>query len=216
MPKTMKDKENEFIEVPLVSELNFWEFDEKNDAIIYVDGSMGAGCELSGIDNECDSDEDINQRTLLLRGFLNSLPEGILIQLIYKVDSNFSDVILEHDKKTNYPLIDWISEHRVNRLGLEQNESILYRPRIYLFFRFWPKTDVVSKIKFFEKKKEFGSRSQDIHEKLIHELNQKASDIEAALTTCGVHSRRLGIDEIKTLIYEFLNPERSELLPFRG
>src|SRR3990167_8303698 len=110
MPKTIKDKERELVETPLAQELNFWDFDEDNNAIIYVDGSIGCGFEIKGIDNECDSDDEINQRTLLIRSFLNSLPEDSVFQVIYSVNSDYSSTLKAHHKKTPSPLINWISE----------------------------------------------------------------------------------------------------------
>jgi hypothetical protein len=216
MPKTVRDKENELIEVPLSSELNFWDFDPHNKAIIYVDGSVGAGFELSGIDNECDSDDEINQKSLLTRGFLNSLPEGISIQVINQIDSDYDDIISSHDKKTKFPLIDWISQNRIRRLYFEQDEGLLYRPRIFLFFRYFPKADVVTKIRFFEKKKKFESRSKNYHFKMMDDLNQLALDIEAALVTIGISCTRLNVYELRALIYDFLNPERAKILPIRN
>lgn len=216
MPKTVRDKENELIEVPLASELNFWDFDSSNNAVIYVDGSVGAGFELSGIDNECDSNDEINQKTLLTRGFLNSLPEGISIQVINQIDSDYDEVISSHDKKTVSPLIDWISHNRTQRLYFEQNEELLYHPKVFLFFRYFPEMDVVTKIKFFEKKKKFESGVKANHQKLIDEINQIALDIEAALVTIGISCTRLNSTQIRSLIYDFLNPERAKILPIRS
>lgn len=215
MPKTLKEKEAELIENPLAHELNFWDFDEENRAIIYVDGSIGCGFEIRGIDNECDSDDEINQRTVLIRGFLNSLSEDSLCQVIYTVDSDYSQVLSSHDKKTPSSLINWISKSRYNKFEEEQKNSLLYRPHIYLFFRFWPKENISKHLGFFQKQAKFNDEFKKNHKKVMKELNQKALDIEAALSTIGVCVKRLDINKVKPLIYEFLNPERALSLVYK-
>ena len=215
MPKTIKDKERELIETPLAGELNFWDFDSENNAIIYVDGSVGCGFEIKGIDNECDSDDEINQRTLLIRSFLNNLPEDSIFQVIYNVDSDFGETLSSHHKETPSALINWISRSREEKFKAEEDQGILYHPKIYLFFRYFPSSKVVKAISFFQKKEKFSEEFRKNHEKMMEELNQKALDIESSLSTLGLEAKRLDAKKIKALIYDFLNPERAETLSLK-
>jgi len=212
MPKTLKEKEAELTENPLASELNFWDFDHEDRAIIYVDGSIGCGFKVDGVDNECDLDEDINQRTILIRSLLNSLPENCVFQMIYDVDSDFSEEIKEHHKKTPSSLINWISKNRFNRFKEEETHGLLYRPHIYFFFRFWPEEKNVKPLKFFQKQVKFSEDFKKKHQKMMRELFEKALDVESSFNALGLKARRLEIKEIKSLIYKFLNPERAQIL----
>ena len=213
MAKTIKEKNAEFSEVPLASELPFWQFLLEEKAIVFVDGSVGAGFKLSGLDVECVSYDEINQRTVALRSFLNNLPEGVVVQIIYGVNSHYSDVISAHNKGTGNAFVDWITQNRIEGLKNEQEEESLFRPHIYLFFRFWPDEKPVSKIKLFDKKKKFMTLSQSKHKALIEELNQRAHDLSLSLESAGIPSRRLSTDEIRSLVYDFLNPQRAKILP---
>jgi hypothetical protein len=68
-------------QVSLCEELPYWEFESKPfDHAILWDGSVSAGLELLPLDIECFDESRINQLTLGLRAFANSLPEGLTCQ----------------------------------------------------------------------------------------------------------------------------------------
>ena len=104
---------------------------------------------------------------------------------------------------------------REEKFKAEEDQGILYHPKIYLFFRYFPSSKVVKAISFFQKKEKFSEEFRKNHEKMMEELNQKALDIESSLSTLGLEAKRLDAKKIKALIYDFLNPERAETLSLK-
>ena len=67
----------------LSDELQVWGVED--DVIIYTDGSIGFGLELSPIDVSCADNYQANDLHENLCKFLNSLPSGIDIQFIQEI-----------------------------------------------------------------------------------------------------------------------------------
>ena len=86
------------IATPSLSEsLPFWEFESSPfpHAILW-DGSLSTGFELLPLDIECFDESRINQLTMGLRAFANSLPEGMTSQFLVKIESDVEEVLAAH------------------------------------------------------------------------------------------------------------------------
>jgi type IV secretory pathway VirB4 component len=83
----------------LAEELPYWDFvDGVKPHAVLTDGSLAAGLKISLIDIECRDANEINQFTSGLRSALNSASEGISLQFVLSVRSDYSDLINSHSK----------------------------------------------------------------------------------------------------------------------
>ena len=78
----------------LSDSLPYWEF-ESNPIphVILWDGSISSGFELLPLDIECFDESRINQLTMGLRTFANSLPEGMTSQFMVKSETDIEEVL---------------------------------------------------------------------------------------------------------------------------
>ena len=78
----------------LADKLPIWHFDQ--DMMVFSDGSLGAGFKLQGMDISCASTDSINSFNRNLESILTSIPEGLSLQVFYRLTPNVSETIQNH------------------------------------------------------------------------------------------------------------------------
>ncbi|RYZ92565.1 MAG: hypothetical protein EOP06_03880, partial [Proteobacteria bacterium] len=77
---------------PLCENLPYWEFfSEPFSHAVLADGSIAATLEIVPLDIDCFDENRINQLTVGLRSFANTLPEGFSAQFMVNQESDFSE-----------------------------------------------------------------------------------------------------------------------------
>lgn len=196
-------------------ELPYWDFMDGPIAhAILFDGSLVGGIRVRMIDIECFDEAEINQFTKGLRSALNSISEGISLQFVLGVRSDFSDVIEKHTagKAADvHPLVRSIASYREKSLrnGIERGD--LYRPELFVYVR----TPIVEakKISIFKKKELFSDESSRVYQETSETLGQNIDTLVSSFENIGLACQELTKIEIQKNVYEFLNPKRSRSEP---
>lgn len=199
----------------LCEELPYWEFQENpRPHLILNDGSLVSGIKLSLLDIECFDDNEVNQLAVRLRGILNSISENTSVQFCLSVGSDFSNTLKKHSQgKTAsiHPLVASIAEFRENKLQAAQESSELYRPELSIYLR--NQMAGSKKLSFIKKKTDFSEASALNYEETLEVLFQNVDTLISSFASVGLTGRILGTTELKTHIYNHLNPKRSKVEP---
>ena len=199
----------------LSQELPFWDFFD--DCVALSDGTLVQGLKLEGLSIETLDDNNLNAITLKLRSLLNGLQDNVEIGFFINSHSNFIETLKEHKNlKSLKKSINEISEDRLKMLEEEIKKENLFKKDIYLFIYKRPdnsQSKSHSIFSFFKTPKRFQSITKKEHERRLKELNELTSVLSSSLEAINLKSRKLTKNEIKALIYEFFNPERSQSIP---
>jgi len=215
----LKKQSENLKEHPLAHELPYWDLDsgDGQEWVSLVDGTLVQGLRLQGVSTETADASAINTLTLGLRSFLNSLPDGMELQFLVEVNSDFAPVIREHEGLAgDNELIKWVAKSRTDRLWSDCKNGVLSKSNLYLFIYERPQAEVSAVASFFQKAKVFQSVKRSEHDKRLHELSQKAASIQENLERIGVRSSFMKAPEMHAYIYRFLNPTRSKDQPTPG
>ena len=199
----------------LSEELPYWDFiDGAKPHAVLVDGSLVAGLKVTLIDIECFDANEINQFTSGLRSALNSISEGINLQFVLSVRSDFSEMINTHatSKRADiHPLVNRIAEYRESKLKTALDKTELYRPQLYLYVR-TPAT-AAKKSGIFKKVETFSEKTHEAYADTLEILSQNIDTLSTSLNGVGLDCGLLNKEEILSHIYQFLNPKRSTYEP---
>lgn len=199
----------------LAEELPFWDFEDTPfPHAILSDGSLVAGLRVGLIDIECMSELEVNQLTNSLRSMLNSISEGISLQFVLSVRSDYSELIGAHrDGKSGdiHSLVRTISNFRERDLEKAMLEGELYRPRLEVYVR--TPMSQIKRAGFFRKKEAFTKSASDSYVETLEILGQNLDALVSSFGSAGLACIQIAKDGILTRIYEFLNPKRSKLEP---
>jgi len=199
----------------LAEELPFWDFEGVPiPHAILNDGSLVAGLRIGLVDIECLSEPEVNQLTNSLRSALNSVSEGVSLQFVMGVRSDYSDVIGAHRDGKNsdiHPLVRAIANFRESELERAMNDGELYRPRLEVYVR----TPMVQTKRsgFFRKKEVFSKNATDSYKETLEVLSQNLDALVSAFDSAGLGCVQVEKEGILARVYEFLNPERSKVEP---
>lgn len=199
------------IEATLCEQLPFWEFErDPTPHAILSDGSLSAGIELLPLDIECFDESRINQLTLGLRAFTNSLPEGTTAQFLVKVESDVEEVLKKHQDlvSTKNDFLRQLDAKRSEYLlGQIQNEAI-FRPRLFFFLR----TSGVQKPKSFSfsQTKKFSSEFEKQYEDQLQTLSQAIEGASGNLSSLGFSTSRCEREDLIQILYSYFNPKRAK------
>jgi type IV secretory pathway VirB4 component len=200
-------------EVTLAKELPYWDF--RDDLVVLADGSLVLGFRLKGVANETWDAEQVNQFTLNLRSFLNALPDSFEVSLVSETNSDYSELIKKHEiLKGDNPLLSWVADSRVGALNEDAANFELLRSNLYLFvysrFKGAELSGPLSLIKrFLAPPRYFNDQAKHFHAEMETELRQVAENTRARLEANGIKARALDGQEILSLVYKNLNPNRS-------
>ena len=194
----------------LAARLPFWHLDE--DLVVFNDGSLGTGFRLGGYDISCASPEEINQFTRNVEHLLVSCPEGIRIQLFYRLTPNVEEVLKKHEdvSKDCDPVYQEVRNARLNFLRETARSDGFFMPEIYFFVR--SEALLFKKKKLFEKQVQYEQvtrhRYNEHKEKFLRLINQ----LESSLKTCKVEPTKINKEDWFGIVFSYLNFSRSETL----
>lgn len=198
------------IDHSLCESLPYWEFNSKpfHHTILW-DGSVSAGLEILPIDIECFDEFKINQLTLGLRAFANSLPEGMSIQFFVKIESEIENCLNQHKKLVVFKnaFLNSLDDDRIRILQEQTLSDSLFRPRLFLFL----KTQPAKKPSSFSLKQlqKFSNEFELNFEDRLQSLGQALDGIQGSLSSLGFLICKLSTQETTQVIYSYLNPHRS-------
>lgn len=198
----------------LSEELSYWEIEEFNNVGLGIlsDGSLAMGLEILPIDIECMNCDKINQLTLSLRSFINTVPENFTLQIHVKSDSDFTKVLEKHEQScaTVNEFLKMVDSHRTTEI---REDILSKRLNASKFFIYIKSPAVVVEKRFSLKtvkkfSKEFAKDFEDRREELFESL----SSIQSSLLNFGFGARALSKNDLVQNIYEFINPARLEFV----
>ncbi|HEY8270658.1 MAG TPA: TraC family protein, partial [Pseudobdellovibrionaceae bacterium] len=195
----------------LCEELPYWEFEsEPISHVILSDGSVSSGIEILPLDIECFDESRINQLTLGLRSFVNSLPEGITCQFMVKVETDFEQKIDSHLKlvTTNIDFLKTLDDARAENIKSQIQEDSVFRPRLFFFI----KTEGAQKPSRFSlsQTKKFSEGFEKGYEDRLQILSQAIEGASQSLTSLGFLGSSLNKEDLIELLYRYLNPKRAK------
>ena len=138
--------------------LELWGFDE-ND-YVFEDGSLGRAYQLTGLNLDAASDEEVNSLKARTRSFLNSLPINTSLQFMFEVGRNYSETKEHQSLLGDTPREDVkaLTQERVRKINLEIDNNEIPSFNLYLLLR---KNGYLKKLKApsspFNKEKKFAS-----------------------------------------------------------
>jgi type-IV secretion system protein TraC len=198
-------------EAPLAEELPFWEFNELPfPHLLLTDGSISAGLCVSQLDIECFDASQINSFTEMLRSLMNSVSEGIKMQWILSIDSNFEEMIGAHEKSVERKSPDILLElekHRTTRFRRHMEDAVLYRPTLSVYLSLYPPEK--QRPGFFSSRTHFQQMSSAQLEEGLAELKENIDSLSSSLESLGLSSRPLTQREMINAVYQRLNPQRA-------
>ena len=201
------------VEHALAHEIPYWDFTE--GAVVLADGSLVKPMQLFGRNIETLDSNGLNQLSLDVRSFINSLPDNTELSFVVDVNSDCGEVITRHLEKADSDSdIGWVARSRAELLSLSLERGELVKSDLYLFIYQRPEADPDSKTSsllksFFRSPSHFQSMTRAVFERRLHSLEQTQSSLIQSLSITGVEARPIGKDQTWQLIYRFLNPRRS-------
>jgi type-IV secretion system protein TraC len=199
----------------LAEELPYWDFVEGplHHAVLY-DGSLVSGLRVGLIDVECFDEAQLNGLTLGLRSTLNSISEGVSLQFVLTVNSDFSDILLKHSSGLNpesHPLIQKIAQDRHETLSQSINDRELYRPELFIYLRV--PIEESQSLSFLKRKELFSKAATDSYQETLEVLSQNIETLTSSFESLGLPCKNLERTDLIANAYKFLNPKRSYTEP---
>lgn len=194
----------------LADYLEIWGLE--GNSVIYTDGSLGFGLTCKPLDNSSWSNEQINELSLRVTSFLNSLPSGINIQFVQDITGGNLKTIEQHEahlKENTTQVVCDLTRERAKRLKQLDADGILPRHVLRLFVRKPLSQALSDKPRWFSKPKNFEQISSERFNLELHALERIKSDLLVGLNTLGIQTEEIKSEEIIKLIYEQWNPDRS-------
>lgn len=194
----------------LSEHLPYWEFgSDPIPHLVLWDGSISGGVELLPLDIECFDEVRINQLTEQFRSFANSLGEGLTIQFLVKVESDFGDVLERHKSLviTDNEFLRRLDEKRCQKLMDDVRSEVVFRPRLFLLIKTAPPIKP-SPFKLSQIQK-FSNQFEKGFDDLLDQLSQSLENVESTLSSIGFSMKRLSREDLVRLVYHHLNPRRA-------
>lgn len=193
----------------LCEELPFWEIESKPMAhAILWDGSLSAGIEMLPLDIECFDEIQINQVTLGLRSFANSLPEGFSCQFFVKVESHFEEKLGTHENlvTSKNDFLNFLDQARRDKIKTSISNDEIFGPRLFLFL----KSEGPKKQSHFQNLKKFANEFSEDYQERLALLDQALEGVQTTLSSLGFSAERLDKNGLVKILYSYLNPVRAK------
>lgn len=193
----------------LADKLEVWGFE--SGFVIFSDGSLGFGLELSPLDVTCFNDERLDSLAGRISSFLNNLPEGLDLQFIQEVTRDNGGLFKKSQNLVSSGLPVTISELHSRRLSWLSEKSAndeLPKHSIKLFVR---KTfgSLVEGAKLFSRPKRFERISEEKLQREIDLTSQLKKEMMGSLESLGMLPFPISERETAELIYDQWNPGRD-------
>ncbi len=190
----------------LADKLPIWHFDE--NLMVFSDGSLGAGFKLNGMDISCTSTESVNNFNRRMGSLLTSIPEGLSLQVFYRLTPHVSETIKEHEKisVTSNKAQQEIVQARIDFLNKHQGEYFL--PETYLFLRGEPLK--YKRQGFWKSQEKFQQSSKQEYDEHKKTFERNRRQLFFLLKDGGLAPVELESSQWTGLLFEYFNLSRSE------
>ena len=205
-----------FMNNSLVHHLPIWHFDK--NCMVFSDGSLGGGFKLQGIDISCASVEQVNDFNKNLESLLTSLPEGLSLQVFYRLTPNVSPIIEEHaglfspsistEVQMGQDAQREVFQARMDFFYQNQKNQEYFLPEIYLFIRSQPLK--YKHHRLWNSDPLFQSTSRSSYNAHRKSFDRAAKQACAWLNGLGLFPQVLESHEWFHLLFEYFNLSRSE------
>jgi len=178
--------------------------------MVYNDGSLGGGLKINGLDISTSTHEVVNQFCQQLTNLLNSMEEGLRLQLFYRLSPNVSELIDSHAKEmietdeAYRPLVD----ARLNFLRKNELAGNFYSPEIVLFLRGKPQK--IKSYTFLGRNEKYSQVIEDDYREHLDQFIRVFQQVKDHLEGMDLLPKVLQKEEWHKLIFEYFNLERME------
>ena len=204
---------NNFVkkEQSLAEELPYWEFFHRPiPHVVLADGSLVSGLRVGLLDTECLDDQEINQLTMGLRSALNAVSEGVTLQFIMEITSDFSQLIKDHERISgicSHSVLKELARERILNCEAAQEKGELYRPELTVFVKTRPVG--VAKKPFWKRTEWFDKGATESYQETLDVLTQNLESLKGAFSSLGFDVAAISKKETIDQVYRFLCPKRS-------
>ena len=190
----------------LADKLPIWHFDQ--NMMVFSDGSLGAGFKLQGIDISCASINTVNDFNKNLESLLTSIPEGLSLQVFYRLTPKVSDLIKKHSLVSSGSCVEQqeVTKARIHFLNKTKGEY--FSPEIYLFLRSQPFK--YKHRKLWQSEEKFQCISGSEYNTHRESFDRSVRQLFLLLNNAGLDPRVLENDKWFALLFEYFNLSRSE------
>ena len=197
----------------LAGRLPFWHFEDTPEGetlMVYNDGSLGCGFHLQGADISCADDRQINELNAALGGLLASLAEGTRVQAFYRLSTSGGGLPEAHEKASQDSPKNYapIRDSRLRSLEEDENAGDIFTPEVFIFVR--GRTHRLQKRRFWQTPRKFEQITKRDFEEHKKDFLRSQRTILMHLQQAGLKPEKLDKDAWFKLIFEYLNPDRSE------
>jgi len=193
----------------LADQLQVWGFED--DFVIFTDGSLGFGLEVSSVDVTCWKEDAVNSLSERLGQFLNGLPPQTDVQFIQEIAGGNHDVADAHERLMTGDAGEaarLITESRAVRIREYDRQGLIPRYRLKIFVR-RPFSKILPGTRgLFGKGKLFPKVTAEHLARETAAIGHLAFDMQQNLSSLGLSARKLASGEIVELIYSQWNPTR--------
>jgi type-IV secretion system protein TraC len=182
--------------------------------MLLTDGSISSGLSVGQIDIECFDAAQINSLTEMLRSLMNSVGEGVKMQWVLSIDSDFEKVISSHEsgvKPDSASVLIDLEKYRTRKLREQMANGILYRPKLSIYLNVTPQGK--SSTGIFSSHADFQQVTRTQVEDQLSELKEHLDSLLSALESVGLTARTLTKEEMIESAYRTLNPKHSRTEP---
>ncbi len=193
----------------LADRLQVWGFEK--DLILFSDGSLGFGLELSPLDVSCWSEDRINDITGRIIQFLNGLSPGLDLQFIQEISGGNDSVIGAHTALCSDSATETartLTDTRVQRLKEFDAQGLIPRHTLKLFVRQPLSRPLLEKPKLFSKTVLFPKIAEHELERELGRLERLQREIIDSFNTLQLYAKPIGADRLMDLMYWQWNPSR--------
>lgn len=190
--------------------LPLWHFD--GDIILYNNGALGVGFELTGKDISVAEPGQINEFSTALENLINTAQEGLKFQIFYRLESDVTPLIHAHESISKGPpsVYDSIAHSRLTYLREGARDGLYFKPRLYFFIRSSP--FAYKKQRPFESEVKYRRIARSEYLKHKTDFTRQVTQVESSLSSAGLLPKRVNKEAWFHLLYEYFNLSRSEKL----
>ena len=193
----------------------------KNGIVILKNGGMRRVLMVSGINFDLKSEEEQGIVLYAFQNFLNMLDfsmQFVIHSRKMNIDAYLENLKKREEQEENELLRNQISEYSEFIKSFVEQNAVMAKT-FFVVVPYDPiqitgvATDLLSGLKFWEKKKEKNKKDEDGEQKAI-QLNQRTEQVIDGLNQIGLRAVTLNNEELIELFYNYYNPakiERKEL-----
>ena len=179
-----------------------------DNLLVFSDGSLGAGFAMEGVDIGSSSKEETDNISERLEGMLTSLPEGITLQVFYRMSPDTGTIIGDHKKIVSHgnKNCQKVASERFKFLRKNQKLGRHFLPTLFLFVKSRPFH--YKRASFFLRDARFISataKDYRTHRKFFERTIKRLES-----STDFLKPKRLSAQEWFSLIFEYFNLDRKE------